>query len=651
MVTTYSRRFLSLALSGVLAGSLVPATALAADGGGEALADLSSEVAESGADLPEVEQAEEGELAQSWRYIDGIPENVWLEEAEEAGITPYGAFVDVPDSYRATWSRSNGINTYTDRRYPNEAGAIITVPGVRELGVDISYYNNEKGGVYKPIDWAQMRADGVTFAIIRIGDGGTGGRFFVDPWFVRNVQGARAQGIKIGVYVYSRALYLEGDRFSVTNEVANTLQQLGAAGLKPGDMALPVYLDMEDTSQRALPSAMLGKIATAYCDALQAKGYRVGIYANQDWFKNVLTDPIFSAQNMAKNGWSRWVARYSWGAQSSGVENTDVWQFTSIGLVSGTPRKYCDVNFAFVDFKGGATTVQRTEWVSVGGKWYLRDASGNNLTGWQTVAGKQYYMDSAGVMQTGWELLGGKWYYLGGDGAKRTGWVQTGGTWYYLDGYGVMQTGWQTIGGKQYYLLPSSGAMVTGTRTIDGKTYTFDSSGALVSAGSSSVNSSTPVKTGWVSSGGKWYLKGSSGQNLTGWQKVGGSWYYLNSSGVMLTGWQKVGGTWYYLKSSGAMATGWQKLGGSWYYLKSSGAMATGWYKVGGTWYYLKSSGAMATGWYKVGSSWYYSNGSGAMQSNRWIGNYYVAGSGAMATNTWIGRYHVNASGLWDRTR
>ncbi|MEC4184993.1 GH25 family lysozyme [Adlercreutzia sp. R21] len=626
-----SSRAATVLLSAILAGSLVPSAAFA----------VSDELNDGEGTLPPVSDMGVGDAAESWRYFDGVPDNVLLEAYEDQGVALMGAFDDVDSSYRSTWSKSDGVGKYTYRKTPMEAGTTITVPGVKEVGIDVSYYNNEKNGKYSAIDWAKVKSDGITFAVIRCGDGPS----FDDPWFVKNIQAAKQQGIKVGVYLYARAQKLTGEGKSVENEVNHTLRQLNAAGIKPSDLELPIYYDMEDKSQRSLGSELLGKIAKAYCDGLQAQGYRVGIYANQDWFNNVLTDPVFSAENMQRAGWSRWVARYSWGSSSCGVSNTDMWQFTSIGLVNGTPRKYCDVNFSYVDFQ--ATTPGEVTWEQVGNTWYLKDSADRNLVGWQRVKDKQYYLNADGSMQTGWLKLGEAWYYFGGpnDGAMKTGWQKVGGVWYYMNTVGVMQTGWQTIDGKRYYLSPSSGAMVTGTQTINGKVYVFASSGELLGDGSSASGAT------WVKSGGKWYLRDGAGNNKIGWQKVKGTWYYMASNGVMQTGWQKVGGTWYYLKSSGAMATGWQKIKGTWYYLKSSGAMATGWQKVGGKWYYLKSSGAMATGWQKISGVWYHLKSSGAMSANCWVGNYYLTSSGAMATNTWIGKYHVNSSGLWDKTR
>ncbi|MEY8460688.1 InlB B-repeat-containing protein [Eggerthellaceae bacterium 24-137] len=302
----------------------------------------------------------------SWRITDGVPNNVWLEENE--GIATLGAFSDVEDSYRATWSAANGVGTYIDRKKPSDKGTIIEVPGAKEVGVDISYFNNNTN---KAIDWNKMKADGITFAIIRIGDGGTNGKGFNDPMFVKNIQGAQAAGIKIGAYLFSRATHLGTGDFSVTNEINQTLNQLKAAGVTPDDLQLPVYLDLECQAQRDLTkkkggAELLGQIAVAWCGAIQAAGYNVGIYANTDWYNNVLTDEVFSKENMAANKWSRWVARYSWGGTSSNIENTDIWQFTSIGLVSGTPRKYCDVNFSYVDF-GAAPTMYTVKYQLNGG--------------------------------------------------------------------------------------------------------------------------------------------------------------------------------------------------------------------------------------------------------------------------------------------
>lgn len=510
------------------------------------------------------------DVPDSWRYDKGE----WIFAEPE----PQGDVMVLSYQEGWNWPKIEG-------GYQSNDGNVVNAV---KRGMDVSYWQGL-------INWERVKADDIDFAILRCGYVKTLGRPQVDQQWKRNAQECERLGIPYGVYIYSYAKTVEAAK-AEADHVINTLK-----GFSP---TYPVYFDLEEKSLESTSNRMLlANMASAFCDKIAAAGYTPGIYANTNWWNNYLTDPVFDQ-------WERWVAQYN--SKCSYTRGSyRLWQCSASGKVDGIVGNV-DLDLEF-DGAFASNPVRKT-WVKVGSNWYLRDSGGNNLIGWQVVDGQRYYLAASGVMQTGWVSYEGSWYYLSGSGAMKTGWARSGGKWYYLDpSSGRMLTGWQTVDGKRYYLTPDNGAMVTGTQTIGGVTYRFDDSGALIEGGAGNANTGASASgvSGWVSSGGRWYLKDSSGRNLTGWQKVGGTWYYMDASGVMLTGWQKVGGTWYYLKSSGAMAKGWYKMGGKWYYSKSSGAM----------------------------------------QANRWIGNYYVTGSGAMATNTWIGRYHVNTSGLWDRTR
>ena len=510
------------------------------------------------------------DVPDSWRYDKGE----WIFAEPE----PQGDVMVLSYQEGWNWPKIEG-------GYQSNDGNVVNAV---KRGMDVSYWQGL-------INWERVKADDIDFAILRCGYVKTLGRPQVDQQWKRNAQECERLGIPYGVYIYSYAKTVEAAK-AEADHVINTLK-----GFSP---TYPVYFDLEEKSLESTSNRMLlANMASAFCDKIAAAGYTPGIYANTNWWNNYLTDPVFDQ-------WERWVAQYN--SKCSYTRGSyRLWQCSASGKVDGIVGNV-DLDLEF-DGAFASNPVRKT-WVKVGSNWYLRDSGGNNLIGWQVVDGQRYYLAASGVMQTGWVSYEGSWYYLSGSGAMKTGWARSGGKWYYLDpSSGRMLTGWQTVDGKRYYLTPDNGAMVTGTQPIGGVTYRFDDSGALIEGGAGNANTGASASgvSGWVSSGGRWYLKDSSGRNLTGWQKVGGTWYYMDASGVMLTGWQK----------------------------------------VGGTWYYLKSSGAMAKGWYKVGGKWYYSKSSGAMQANRWIGNYYVTGSGAMATNTWIGRYHVNTSGLWDRTR
>ena len=549
--------------------------------------------------------AEASDNANSWRFADGelldsdggaSPNGV-----SSFSLSPNARAAVAGSSSNATWTKSNGVSSYTWRATPDGENTIVSVPGTKEVGIDVSKWNGT-------IDWNKVKSDGITFAIIRCGYG-SNYTSQDDETFLSNVRGAQAAGIKIGVYLYSYATKATGPAPSGESEGAHAVRLLKEAGLSPSDLALPVFLDMEDASTVGVGNRQLAAIATAFCDVVKREGYEVGIYASQSWWSNYLTEPCF-----ANNGWCKWVARWPGGSgiTSSGSSNTDIWQFSDCGSVSGIAGRV-DMNFTYFGFNS---------WNLVNGTWYYCDSDGKPFTGWQWIDGAWYYLDpdnggamlsgiyevdgrlyasspSGAMYSSGWVQISGKWYYANQDGSLKTGWLRLGSAWYYMGSDGAMRTGWALDGDTWYYLNPS-GAMLTGWQWVGGAWYYLDGSGAM-------------AQSEWLYYGGSWYYLGDTGAMATGWALDGDTWYYMNRSGIMQTGWQWVGGAWYYLKDSGAMATGWLLDGDTWYYLSSSGVMSTGWVQVRGTWYYLDGSGAMLTGWLNLGGARYYLLDSGAM--------------------------------------
>ena len=113
-----------------------------------------------------------GLLANSWRFTDGYPDS-WLNDVvqEEPGISLYGAWsdlqlgdLDLPDA----WTKSNGTNSYTIRSTPTSKDRIVNVPDSIAVGIDVSVYNNMPSGTpHGPIDWNAVKADGISFVLIR----------------------------------------------------------------------------------------------------------------------------------------------------------------------------------------------------------------------------------------------------------------------------------------------------------------------------------------------------------------------------------------------------------------------------------------------------------------------------------------------------
>ena len=179
--------------------------------------------------------------------------------------------------------------------------------GATYQGIDVSTYQ----GV---IDWQQMKARGVDFAIIRCGYGSVYPSQ-VDKYWEDNVRGATEAGIPWGVYVYSYATRAEHGRME-----ADFVLQCLEAVKDIGKPSLPIYYDLED--QTVMDGGNAIPAGKEFCTYLSEKGYNVGVYANLNWWRNYLNDPFF-------DDYSRWVAQYNYECNYTGPY--DCWQYTSGG--------------------------------------------------------------------------------------------------------------------------------------------------------------------------------------------------------------------------------------------------------------------------------------------------------------------------------
>ena len=70
-------------------------------------------------------------------------------------------------------------------------------------GIDVSKYNGS-------IDWNAVKADGIDFAIVRVGYRGyDAGLINLDPYFHQHMQGAIDAGINVGAYFYTQAITVQ----------------------------------------------------------------------------------------------------------------------------------------------------------------------------------------------------------------------------------------------------------------------------------------------------------------------------------------------------------------------------------------------------------------------------------------------------------
>ncbi len=190
----------------------------------------------------------------------------------------------------------------------------------RAVGIDVSFYNND-------IDWQAVKAQGVEFAIIRVGGRGwSTGVLYDDCRTQEYLRGARAAGIPIGVYFYSTAI----NPYEAVEEASVALSAVGGIPLD-----YPIFIDMEFSGEypngRAdrLTASERAEIAIAFCETIRNSGYRAGVYGGQNFMKA-------SIDYYSISQYTVWLASYTANDKLPNFGNRyDIWQFTDRGRVRG----------------------------------------------------------------------------------------------------------------------------------------------------------------------------------------------------------------------------------------------------------------------------------------------------------------------------
>lgn len=206
-------------------------------------------------------------------------------------------------------------NTYDASLFQRDAAGFLRYADA-PVGIDVSSYQ----GV---IDWPQVAAAGVDFAMIRLGlRGYTKGSIMTDATFEQNISGALAAGLDVGVYFFSQAVSV----WEAEEEAGFVLEQL-----RGYELTYPVVFDWEsinDPSARTnnVSSAELTLFAQAFCEKIAAAGYTPAIYFNQD--QGYLG---YQLDRLADYGF--WLAEY--GEAPGFFYEFGFWQYSERGSVPG----------------------------------------------------------------------------------------------------------------------------------------------------------------------------------------------------------------------------------------------------------------------------------------------------------------------------
>ena len=198
--------------------------------------------------------------------------------------------------------------------------------------IDVSRYQ-------KNINWSNVKAADIEYAIIRVGFRGyETGRLSIDPYFEQNITGAKAAGIKCGVYFYS-----------VAKDIAEAVEEANFVlnAIKDYNLDLPIAIDIEHYSDRVinLTAAQRTDNAIAFMERIKQAGYKTMLYTYYNFYNNHL-------EKSRLLNYTLWMAYYTDNDSLLGDIVYDGWQYASNGNVNGIDGN-CDMNVIFKSMISG----------------------------------------------------------------------------------------------------------------------------------------------------------------------------------------------------------------------------------------------------------------------------------------------------------
>lgn len=222
------------------------------------------------------------------------------------------------------------LNPYDQEAFGlDEKGRITYTKDGRtaKTGIDVSTHQKE-------IDWTAVAADGIDFAILRLGHRGyTQGGLFLDETFEQNLKGALDAGLEVGVYFFSQA---------VTPDEARQEADYILSVLDGQELPFPVAFDWEsipgaDARTDGLDGETLTRCAAAFCQRIENAGYRAAVYFNQ-------TQGYLHYDLRELTDYDLWLAEYD--AVPDFYYHFDLWQYSHTGRVDGIQGDV-DLDLAF----------------------------------------------------------------------------------------------------------------------------------------------------------------------------------------------------------------------------------------------------------------------------------------------------------------
>lgn len=268
--------------------------------------------------------------------VDDIDDNPKREIVGEYDVNTAG---DYPLTYVVTDSSGNEtkkdftlyVKEKMDEAPPQESEKLQIADVITnykntntKIGIDVSKWQGE-------IDWHEVKNSGVEFAMIRMGyQTDYDGEYKVDPYFVQNIQGAKAVGLPVGLYFYS---------YSKNVNQAKEQAEWVKTQLRSYEIDLPIAFDWESWSSfntTGMSLYTINKSANVFLDTLKEAGYKGMLYSSKNYLEKIWYPTEYET----------WLAQYNSKATYAGEYS--IWQMSSSGRVDGI-KGDVDIDIMYMD--------------------------------------------------------------------------------------------------------------------------------------------------------------------------------------------------------------------------------------------------------------------------------------------------------------
>lgn len=219
-------------------------------------------------------------------------------------------------------------NPYSAADFTYEGERLTCLTGEAVAGIDVSTFQGD-------IDWDAVAADGIEFAMVRVGYRGIGDGLIDEDVKARaNIEGALAAGLDVGVYFFSQA---------ITPQEAAREAAFVISYIEPYDITMPVVFDWEHVDNpKARTSGiydreLLTECALTFAQMVETAGYEPMIY-----FNSYQSRELLDLQRL--KDYRFWLALYD--SPMNFPWQIDMWQYSDHGTVAGI-RGNVDLNLYF----------------------------------------------------------------------------------------------------------------------------------------------------------------------------------------------------------------------------------------------------------------------------------------------------------------